>query len=52
MFLETFVTIVGLRNCRWPGRAQTVKKAGVTYYLDGAHTPRSLQVGSFTCVRL
>ncbi|PIK48848.1 putative folylpolyglutamate synthase, mitochondrial-like isoform X2 [Apostichopus japonicus] len=38
---ENFIT--GLRECYWPGRSQTIQRERVTYYLDGAHTARSLQ---------
>ena len=34
----------GLRRCEWPGRGQRVQRPGVTYYLDGAHTPSSIEV--------
>ncbi|XP_002741781.1 folylpolyglutamate synthase, mitochondrial-like [Saccoglossus kowalevskii] len=37
---DTF--IYGLRNCYWAGRTQTITRDNVTYYLDGAHTPRSI----------
>ena len=33
---------IGLKDCRWPGRCQTIEKDGITYYLDGAHTLNSL----------
>ncbi|XP_038046868.1 folylpolyglutamate synthase, mitochondrial-like isoform X2 [Patiria miniata] len=33
----------GMEECYWPGRTQTVKTENVTYYIDGAHTPRSIQ---------
>ena len=33
----------GLKKCFWPGRNQIVQRNGVTYYLDGAHTPDSMQ---------
>ncbi|TKR73054.1 hypothetical protein L596_020410 [Steinernema carpocapsae] len=32
-----------LKNCEWPGRSQVIVQENVTYYLDGAHTPISLQ---------
>ncbi|XP_074655770.1 folylpolyglutamate synthase, mitochondrial-like isoform X2 [Tubulanus polymorphus] len=32
----------GLKNCRWPGRNQILKHDKITYYLDGAHTDRSM----------
>ena len=37
-------TVAGLCECVWPGRAQTLKRPGLTYYLDGAHTLESIQV--------
>ncbi|KAJ8038265.1 Folylpolyglutamate synthase, mitochondrial [Holothuria leucospilota] len=33
----------GLRECYWPGRSQRVVRDRVTYYLDGAHTERSIK---------
>ncbi|KAG2470161.1 FOLC protein, partial [Polypterus senegalus] len=33
----------GLRETEWPGRTQTLKHGPITYYLDGAHTTRSIQ---------
>uniref|UniRef100_H2YQE8 Folylpolyglutamate synthase n=1 Tax=Ciona savignyi TaxID=51511 RepID=H2YQE8_CIOSA len=32
----------GLRTCSWDGRCQVIKFQGVTFYLDGAHTVKSL----------
>ncbi|XP_067940728.1 folylpolyglutamate synthase, mitochondrial-like isoform X2 [Watersipora subatra] len=32
----------GLAECKWPGRFHRVKRDGVTYYFDGAHTPESI----------
>lgn len=34
--------IEGLKTCSWKGRGQTVKKGRFTYFLDGAHTPKSI----------
>ena len=34
----------GLQLCRWAGRNQIVRHRGVTYFLDGAHTPDSVKV--------
>ena len=35
---------LGLRLCRWPGRAQIVTKGpNLSYFLDGAHTLLSVQ---------
>ncbi|KAL3990274.1 bifunctional protein FolC family protein [Acanthocheilonema viteae] len=33
----------GIRLCRWRGRSQIIKRGSITYYLDGAHTPKSLE---------
>ncbi|VDK88497.1 unnamed protein product [Litomosoides sigmodontis] len=33
----------GIRLCQWRGRSQMIQRASVTYYLDGAHTPKSLE---------
>eukprot|EP01105_Mastigella_eilhardi_P024100 TRINITY_DN6215_c0_g1_i2.p1 TRINITY_DN6215_c0_g1~~TRINITY_DN6215_c0_g1_i2.p1 ORF type:complete len:272 (-),score=44.29 TRINITY_DN6215_c0_g1_i2:151-966(-) len=32
----------GLRECRWPGRAQVVPRGKALLYLDGAHTAESV----------
>ncbi|KAH7727916.1 FolC protein [Aphelenchoides avenae] len=32
-----------IRSCSWPGRSQILAKGSITYFLDGAHTPKSLQ---------
>uniref|UniRef100_A0A0M3IH22 tetrahydrofolate synthase n=1 Tax=Ascaris lumbricoides TaxID=6252 RepID=A0A0M3IH22_ASCLU len=37
----------GIRLCEWPGRSQVLKLDSVTYFLDGAHTPKSLQDCNF-----
>lgn len=33
----------GLKSCRWAGRAQVLSRPGITYYLDGGHTPHSVK---------
>ena len=33
----------GLRDCYWPGRNQRLCRDRVTYYIDGAHTTRSMK---------
>ncbi|XP_067105906.1 folylpolyglutamate synthase, mitochondrial isoform X1 [Osmerus mordax] len=33
----------GLADTEWPGRTQTLEHGPVTYFLDGAHTMRSMQ---------
>ena len=35
--------VSGLADTEWPGRTQTLKHGAVTYFLDGAHTMRSMQ---------
>ncbi|KAM3599838.1 uncharacterized protein V6R79_012545 [Siganus canaliculatus] len=37
------VMVQGLADTEWPGRNQTLKHGAVTYFLDGAHTMRSMQ---------
>ena len=34
---------LGLRSCYWPGRNEVLRRPGVSYYIDGAHTPESLE---------
>jgi len=38
----TTATARGLQMTRWPGRTQVVRREGVEYYLDGAHTEESM----------
>ena len=35
-------SLSGLQDCQWPGRCQVLNKPGVSYFVDGAHTNRSL----------
>ncbi|CAJ0593936.1 unnamed protein product [Cylicocyclus nassatus] len=35
-----------IESCHWPGRSQIVLKDRIKYYLDGAHTPKSMEVCS------
>ncbi|KAM6975893.1 folylpolyglutamate synthase, mitochondrial-like [Tautogolabrus adspersus] len=37
------IMVKGLAETVWPGRAQILKHGEVTYFLDGAHTMRSMQ---------
>ncbi|XP_029371185.1 folylpolyglutamate synthase, mitochondrial isoform X1 [Echeneis naucrates] len=37
------IMVKGLASTEWPGRNQTLKHGAVTYFLDGAHTMRSMQ---------
>ena len=36
----------GLWLCKWAGRNQVVVRGNVTYYLDGAHTPESVNASA------
>lgn len=36
------VMVKGLADTEWPGRNQTLKHGEITYFLDGAHTLRSM----------
>ena len=40
---DSMLVCVGLRLCRWAGRNQVVVRGRVTYYIDGAHTPGSVE---------
>ena len=35
---------LGLECAVWRGRTETIKRPNITFYLDGAHTPKSMQV--------
>ncbi|XP_034531951.1 folylpolyglutamate synthase, mitochondrial-like [Notolabrus celidotus] len=37
------IVVKGLAETVWPGRTQILKREEVTYFLDGAHTMRSMQ---------
>jgi len=41
---QTYVN--GLAQCHWNGRAQILKYNSITFYLDGAHTMRSIECAS------
>uniref|UniRef100_A0A2K6KZP1 Folylpolyglutamate synthase n=1 Tax=Rhinopithecus bieti TaxID=61621 RepID=A0A2K6KZP1_RHIBE len=47
VFQPTSHMRLGLRNTEWPGRTQVLRRGPLTWYLDGAHTPSSVQA----CVR-
>ncbi|XP_067279608.1 folylpolyglutamate synthase, mitochondrial [Pseudorasbora parva] len=47
VFQPSPAMIKGLAETEWPGRNQTLKHGSVTYFLDGAHTTRSM----LACVR-
>ncbi|XP_055087445.1 folylpolyglutamate synthase, mitochondrial isoform X1 [Periophthalmus magnuspinnatus] len=36
------IMVKGLEETEWPGRNQTLKHGQITYFLDGAHTMRSM----------
>ncbi|KAM9840960.1 folylpolyglutamate synthase, mitochondrial [Aulostomus maculatus] len=42
-FVPSPIMMKGLADTEWPGRNQTLKHGAVTYFLDGAHTMRSMQ---------
>ncbi|KAM4634441.1 folylpolyglutamate synthase, mitochondrial [Polymixia lowei] len=37
------IMVKGLADTEWPGRTQTLRHGPITYFLDGAHTTRSMQ---------
>lgn len=41
---RVFFSCKGIENVHWCGRGQTVKRANVTYFLDGAHNIDSMEV--------
>ncbi|XP_071384416.1 folylpolyglutamate synthase, mitochondrial-like [Centroberyx affinis] len=42
-FKPSPIMVKGLADTEWPGRTQTLRHGTVTYFLDGAHTTRSMQ---------
>ncbi|XP_071762999.1 folylpolyglutamate synthase, mitochondrial [Centroberyx gerrardi] len=42
-FKPSPIMVKGLADTEWPGRTQTLRHSTVTYFLDGAHTTRSMQ---------
>jgi folylpolyglutamate synthase len=45
--ISEYVYTKGLENCRFPGRAQIERNSdGLTFYMDGAHTPLSVEKAS------
>jgi len=44
--LITSCLYIGIEKCRWPGRHQVVYRDHMTYYLDGAHTIKSIKASS------
>ena len=45
--ISTFLNVQGLKNTRWCGRNQVIVRPQVSFYLDGAHTPKSMEVHKF-----
>ena len=43
-YVDNKMFCVGIRQCEWLGRSQLIAKTGISYYIDGAHTVRSMQV--------
>jgi len=41
------VVVTGLSTTVWMGRTQTIKRPNITFYLDGAHTAKSIEVCLF-----
>ncbi|XP_048005792.1 folylpolyglutamate synthase, mitochondrial-like isoform X2 [Leguminivora glycinivorella] len=37
-------TVVGLKECHWPGRYHKIDAEYATFYLDGAHTAESMDI--------
>ncbi|RWS13433.1 folylpolyglutamate synthase: mitochondrial-like isoform X1 [Dinothrombium tinctorium] len=44
-FLICRKQLEGLKSCKWPGRCQLISKDNIHFFLDGAHTPESVQHG-------
>uniref|UniRef100_A0A8C4HCV4 Folylpolyglutamate synthase n=1 Tax=Dicentrarchus labrax TaxID=13489 RepID=A0A8C4HCV4_DICLA len=42
-FKPSPIMVKGLADTQWPGRTQILKHGAVTFFLDGAHTMRSIQ---------
>ncbi|XP_041973956.1 folylpolyglutamate synthase, mitochondrial-like isoform X2 [Aricia agestis] len=37
-------TVIGLRDCKWPGRFHVIHTDSADFYLDGAHTKESIEI--------
>ncbi|XP_045761673.1 folylpolyglutamate synthase, mitochondrial isoform X1 [Maniola jurtina] len=37
-------TVLGLKECKWPGRYHIIKSDYAQFYLDGAHTKESMEI--------
>ncbi|XP_076019803.1 folylpolyglutamate synthase, mitochondrial-like isoform X2 [Genypterus blacodes] len=42
-FKPSPIMVKGLANTNWPGRTQKLRHGAITYFLDSAHTMRSMQ---------
>ena len=42
-----FVCLLGLSNCKWPGRYHQVTRDKATFYFDGAHTAESIELAFY-----
>ncbi|KAK6017107.1 protein FolC [Ostertagia ostertagi] len=41
------LVVEALESCQWPGRSQVIDTDRIRFYLDGAHTPKSMEMHSF-----
>ena len=46
-----YFSLTGLAKAFWPGRSQCIEKDMFTFYLDGAHTRKSIEV-YYMCYRV
>ncbi|KAF7651738.1 hypothetical protein LDENG_00106030 [Lucifuga dentata] len=42
-FTPSPIMVKGLADTKWPGRTQKLRHGPITYFMDGAHTMRSMQ---------
>ena len=40
---------IGLAEAFWPGRSHCIERDDITFYLDGAHTRKSIEVMCLSC---
>ncbi|KAK6017100.1 hypothetical protein OSTOST_17413, partial [Ostertagia ostertagi] len=40
------LVVEALESCQWPGRSQVIDTDRIRFYLDGAHTPKSMEMCS------
>jgi folylpolyglutamate synthase/dihydropteroate synthase len=41
---------IGLAEAFWPGRSHCIERDDITFYLDGAHTRKSIEVMCLSCI--